>query len=433
MKLPQTTVVPTSYDELKHNQAAILNILADYQDTTFSNVHTRRAILNILTDLDTSNNLLQSKTLQMTETADLLLRKHAVNTAILESIGDGIIVTDSTGNITFVNQAFERLTGWTSDEVVQTNILTVLPTKDTQVCTEGKLRTTIDTILCGDEDISNKYRTHFTLRKDSSLFPINFIITPVKLHGDVIGLVMSFRDITKEISIDKVKTEFVSLASHQLRTPLSAISWYTEMLLAGDVGSLNTEQEKYLHEVYTGNQRMIQLVNSLLNITQMNFGTFMLETEMVEIIPLIHSVLQEQKSDIDKKLLQLATKFTGTIPTIRSDRKLLRMVVQNLLSNAIKYTPEQGDITLSLAVEPNGQHLLFTVADTGCGIPHQQQAKVFSRLFRADNARTSEIEGTGLGLYIVKNIIENSGGRVWFESKENSGSTFYVELPITTP
>jgi signal transduction histidine kinase len=234
------------------------------------------------------------------------------------------------------------------------------------------------------------------------------------------------------MDIDKAKTEFVSLASHQLRTPLSAISWYTEMLLSGDVGPITEGQEKYLTEVYKGNQRMISLVNALLNVTRMTLGTFVLEPEMVDLVTLIHSVLLEQTPEIEKRQLHITTIFEPSIPIIESDAKLLRMVMQNLISNAIKYTPPHGSIELSLCLDPAGKHFLFSVADTGVGIPTSQHERIFTRLFRADNVRANDTEGNGLGLYIVKAIIENSGGRVWFESEENHGSTFHVELPVGT-
>lgn len=417
--------------ELENRQAAILNVLEDYQDTVVSSTNSKRAIINILEDLETSNKILETKTAEMTEAAELLLRKNAIDTAILNSIGDGIIVTDSTGNITFVNLAFEQLTGWTISEVSGTNIAKVFPARGETDTFERDFHAMVESVLKNIYHSNTTYTTHITLRKDGSTFPISFIITAVKLHEHIIGLVMSFRDITKEIDIDRAKTEFVSLASHQLRTPLSAISWYTEMLLAGDMGPITAGQEKYLQEVYRGNARMIQLVNSLLNITRMSFGTFILETEAVEVAPLIESVLNEQKPDIIKKSLQLVTDFNSVIPHIQSDTKLLRMVMQNLISNAIKYTPREGKITIGLKTDKINKHLVLTVKDTGCGIPIQQQPLIFSRLFRADNARATETEGTGLGLYIVKSIVENSGGRVWFESQENKGSTFFVELPIT--
>jgi two-component system phosphate regulon sensor histidine kinase PhoR len=205
------------------------------------------------------------------------------------------------------------------------------------------------------------------------------------------------------------------------------------MLLSGDAGPITEEQEKYLTEVYRGNQRMISLVNALLNVTRMTLGTFVLKPEMVDFVTLILSVLLEQKPDSDKKQLHITTTFEPRIPIIESDAKLLRMVIQNLISNAIKYTPVGGTIQVTLCLDTSEKKFLFSVADNGVGIPESQHGRIFTRLFRADNVLTQDTEGTGLGLYIVKAIAENSGGRAWFESEENVGSTFHVELPRTPP
>lgn len=419
-------------EERDLTHAAILNVLEDYQENAASSNRQSRAILNILEDLETSNRVLESKTAQMAEAAEALLQKNAIDTAILESIGDGIIVTDSLGRITFVNRAFVQMTGWNAAEVAGGDIQGVLPIENANGVREDFLPDVIEAVLSGTHYTSDTSKPYFYVRKDGTKFPASSIITPVRLHGQVVGLVTSFRNITREMDIDKAKTEFVSLASHQLRSPLSAINWYTEMLLAGDVGPITEGQEKYLCEVYKGNQRMITLVNALLNVTRMSLGTFILEPEPIEIIPLLQNVVAEQQPDIEKKNLHVRTRVNLPISTIESDTKLLRMVLQNLVSNAIKYTPPGGNIDLALELDPSNQYLRFTVTDTGCGIPLKQHPHIFTRLFRADNVRTQDIEGTGLGLYIVKAIIENSGGRVWFESEENIGSIFHVELPLSS-
>ncbi len=247
-------------------------------------------------------------------------------------------------------------------------------------------------------------------------------------------------DITHEKEIDRAKSEFVSLASHQLRTPLSAINWYTEMLLAGDAGPLNEEQKSYLKEVAVGNKRMVDLVDALLNTSRLELGTFIIDPVPTDVAVLVNSVLSELKSDIVKKKLVITDKFNKSLPKFTADEKLLRIVVQNLLSNAVKYTQEGGEILVSLDVMDNGQkfgnkkikgrNMVLMVRDSGMGIPVSQQGKIFSKLFRADNAKESEAEGTGLGLYIIKSIIEQSGGSVWFESEEKKGTAFYVAFPI---
>lgn len=388
--------------ELEDSQAALLNVLEDHK-----------------------------------EDSEKILKNKAIDEAILASIGDGLVVVDKEGKITYVNQSFEKMLGWSSKEVLGKSIVAVVPREDEKGEVVPFNERILNRVLSGEVVVADLINPFYYIRKDKTRFPSSSIVTSIMLDGEIIGVVETFRDITKEKEIDKAKTEFVSLASHQLRTPLSTINWYTEMLLTGDVGKLNAEQEKYLNEVYRGNQRMVGLVNALLSVSRMDLGTFIFEPEPTDIPLLVRSVLDEQMPHIVQKNITVFPALGTNIPLIQVDPKLLRMVVQNLLSNAIKYTPEKGKIELSLTLTNQKKCLLFTISDTGYGIPKNQQHKIFKKLFRADNVREKDTEGTGLGLYIAKAIIDNSGGKIWFESpssnhtdgEENPGTTFYVELP----
>ncbi len=389
----------------------------------------RIAILNALENLELNNTTLKQKTTELQLSEQRILQKKALNEAILESIGDGLVVVDKEGKITYVNQAFEKMVGWTSKEVLGKLVVEVVPRESEKGEVVLFNERILTKVLSGEVVIADLINPFYYIRKDKSRFPASSIVNPILLEKKIIGVVETFRDITKEKEIDKAKTEFVSLASHQLRTPLSTISWYTEMLLAGDAGKLNVEQTRYLDEVYKGNQRMISLVNALLSVSRMDLGTFVLEPELTDVVLLVHNVVVEQKPQIDRKNIKFFSKFEKNIPLIQVDPKLLSMVVQNLLSNSVKYTPEKGKIEISLTLDSKKKMLLFKVSDNGYGIPRNQQDKIFTKLFRADNVRGKDTEGTGLGLYIVKAIIDNSGGKVWFESKEDKGTTFYVTLP----
>lgn len=196
---------------------------------------------------------------------------------------------------------------------------------------------------------------------------------------------------TQENKIDKAKSEFVSLASHQLRTPLSAINWYTEMLIAGDAGKLNAEQKKYVGEVYAGNQRMVQLVNALLNVSRLELGTFVIEPELTDIVLLAQAVIDEQKQSIKAKKVLFSAILPKDTPLIEIDPKLMRMVFQNLLANAIKYSPEGGEVSFTV-LQKNKKTIQIKIADNGYGIPMHQQDKIFTKLFRADNVREKDTE-----------------------------------------
>jgi len=183
------------------------------------------------------------------------------------------------------------------------------------------------------------------------------------------------------------------------------------------------------------------LVNALLNVSRLELGTFAIEPAPTDIVALAKDVADEHKLLILQKKHKFELKFTKNIPKINVDPKLLHMVLENLLSNSVKYTPEKGSIEFEIAIKKDGERvaerrinrdsLLLRITDTGIGISKDQQHMIFSKFFRADNVRETDTEGTGLGLYIVKAIIDSAGGTVWFESKEKKGTTFYVVLPIS--
>ncbi|MFA6215431.1 MAG: ATP-binding protein [Patescibacteria group bacterium] len=364
----------------------------------------QKAVLNILEDV---------------EEEKINASKLAV---IVRDADEPIIGKDLNGIITSWNLGAQKLYGYTSQEVIGKSIKIILP-PDRQ----NEFNNILKKIVKG-ENVGHLQTTR--LKKDGSSVDVSVSISPITdASGKIIGASSIALDITKEKEIDKVKTEFVSLASHQLRTPLSAINWYTEMLLAGDAGKLLPEQKQYLDQVYASNKRMVDLVNALLNVSRLELGTFMIEPELADVTELADSIIKELIPSIEQKKLKLVKDFAKGLPKLSVDKKLLTIVFQNLLSNAVKYTPEKGQLGFVISKDKN--NFTFKVADTGYGIPKAQQDKIFTKLFRADNVREKETEGTGLGLYIVKMIIDHSGGKIWFESQEGKGTTFYVTLPLS--
>ncbi|MDD5626517.1 MAG: PAS domain S-box protein [Patescibacteria group bacterium] len=352
--------------------------------------------------------------------------------AILMSIGDGLIATDEKGNIMLINKTAEKLLGKKKEEIIGKNFFEDIIIKNEKGAPIPLEKRPMSMALAtGTTTTTTTGTAYYYKQKDKTMFPVAITVTPIILDGKAIGTIEIFRDITREKEIDKVKTEFVSLASHQLRTPLSTVSWYTEMLLAGDAGKLNKGQKKYLDEVYHGNQRMVELVNSLLDVSRIELGTFLIDPKPTNVVKIAQSVINEQKLQIEQKKITFSPTFETNIPPIQADPKLLHIVMQNILSNAVKYTPEKGKIGLSLVLDNKKKAVLLKISDTGYGIPKDQQDKIFNKLFRANNVREKDAEGTGLGLYIVKAIMDQSGGSIWFSSKINKGTTFYVTLPLT--
>lgn len=372
----------------------------------------RAAMLNILEDLQIEKRLLATE--------------KAKDDAILRSIGDGLIVANSQGVITFLNDNARVLFDLTEVEAgtsTWAQLPPMLKPKTSKPLTIEELP--LYKAVHGQAVVKQ------ALLIQNDQVPegrwIEMTATPIMVAGTPLGGVATIRDVTKEQEVDRAKTEFVSLASHQLRTPLSAINWYAEMLLAGDAGDLNDEQRTYLDEVYQGNQRMVELINSLLNVSRLELGTFVIDPEDTDVIVLAQSVLNELVPEIKKREIHLVTEFDQETPHLYADPKLLRMVFQNLASNAVKYTQHGGSVLVRIA--PENEYIAISVADNGLGIPKAEQSKIFSKLFRATNARESDTDGTGLGLYIVKSVIEHAGGTIQFTSEEGKGTTFFIKLP----
>ena len=371
-----------------------------------------KATLNIMADLRSEKEKLTEASIK--------------EDAVLSSIGDGIIATDEGGKITRVNNRLLEMLGYAEKEVLGEWVIKLLPILDlkSEKLIPAEMRPLLEALTTG-LPVSG---TYYVLRKDGSKFAAAITVSPIILNEKPAGVIEIIRDVTHEIEIDKAKSEFVSLASHQLRTPLSAINWYAEMLLAGDAGSLTEEQKKYLDEIYVGNQRMVELVNSLLNVSRLELGIFIIEPKPTDLVEMAESVIKESMPQIQKKQQTVNKTYSPSLPKVNVDVKLMRMIFQNLISNAVKYTPQGGSVTLT--IDKNETNILIKVADTGMGIPSSQKEKIFTKLFRADNARESEAEGTGLGLYIVKSILDQSGGRVWFDSEEGKGTAFNVSVPL---
>lgn len=233
---------------------------------------------------------------------------------------------------------------------------------------------------------------------------------------------------TKEI--DRMKSEFISVAAHQLRTPLSAVKWTMKMLIDGDIGILNAEQKTFLMQGYISNERIINLVNDLLNVARIEEGRFGYEFILINIEDLIESVARDYIHKIEEKRIMFTYNKSGLAnpPNIKIDPSKVKMVIQNLLDNAVKYTSEGGKVTITVKFGKMEAELV--IEDTGMGIPKEHQERLFTKFFRSNNAVKAQTEGTGLGLFIAKNIIEKHNGKIWFVSEEGKGTTFHVTIPL---
>jgi signal transduction histidine kinase len=228
--------------------------------------------------------------------------------------------------------------------------------------------------------------------------------------------------------LDRMKSEFVALVTHQLRTPLSGIKWSLSMLLNGEMGDLTPEQRTYLLKTYESNERMITLINDLLQADRLESGTMRFSFQPTNLVDLIDNILIEVNPLAEHRKLHLGYGSREEVPPLSIDPQNMRVVVQNILENAIKYTPSGGSVTID--VKKKEKLVEVSVKDTGIGIPPEHQKDIFQRFFRAPNAVLTETVGSGLGLYIAKNIIDHHQGTIGFTSETGKGTIVTITLPI---
>ncbi len=233
-----------------------------------------------------------------------------------------------------------------------------------------------------------------------------------------------------EKEVERLKTEFVSLAAHQLRTPLSSIKWTLQAFLEGDLGFLTDEQKEFISRTYTSNEKMISLINDLLNLTRIEEGRYLYRPLPVQLKDVVESIVEWYKEEAKRRGITFVLEYAGKdFPKVLVDEEKIRLALQNLIDNALRYTREGGRVTVFL--KRDTENIEISVQDTGIGVPDDQKQRIFERFFRAENARKVDTQGLGLGLYLAKNIVEAHGGKIWFESEENKGATFTFSIPIT--
>lgn len=235
-------------------------------------------------------------------------------------------------------------------------------------------------------------------------------------------------DITKQKQVDVAKSEFVSLASHQLRTPISAMKWNLE-LFETDQSNLSEKQQDWLTKIKRNAEKMKVIINDFLDASQLEMGTFATEAGEIEVTAFLDNIYEEFRLRIANKQQTLDTPYPKDTVTIYTDEHLLHNIISNLVSNAVKYTPDGG--TVQVFYRLSESEISFVIKDSGLGIPKSEQAQLFSKFFRASNAKATVSEGTGLGLYVVKQAVEKLGGAITLDSAEGSGTTFIVTIPRT--
>ena len=333
----------------------------------------------------------------------------------LEKLPQGIIILDERKRIIFFNQKAQEILNLREDVLF----------KEIEEIKEIEELKPISEIF--EKEIFKIFGKEIKIKEDLILRLSTF---ELKEDQEEIGTLIFFSDITREVSLERLKKEFIALAAHQLRTPISAAQWGISKILEEKIGPLNSKQKSYLEEILQTLQRLVKIIDDLLHTTKIEEGKILEKTQKFSLEAIVDYVLSLLGSEIAKKKINLeVNKPFNPLPPIQMDVEKIKLVVQNLLDNAIKYTRESGRIVISLE-ERSGKEILFSIKDNGIGIPEKEKERIFTKFFRAENAQKVEPSGSGLGLYVAKNIIEAHGGKIWFESKEGKGTAFYFTLPI---
>ena len=378
------------------------------QERTKTLEATRKALTNLLEDTEEAKRKIEEE-------------KNKTRAALV-SLSDGLIVFDKEQKITLVNPEAERILEIKENEVLNKRIDEIIDTPN--------LNALYKALGQKIEWTEQKYK--LVLEKPIKKF-FQVSIVKVAVEEAEVGLMVILHDVTRDKEIDRMKTEFISIAAHQLRTPLSAVKWALQMILNGHMGKIDPEVKEYLRKSYQSNERMIHLVNDLLNISRIEEGRFLYDLELVSIKDIIKEAIFSLKVLLSKRKIKV--KFNvpkNKMPKIKADAKKIKLAIQNLVDNATRYSIAGNEVIINLKQikEKKNNFIKIEIKDYGIGINIKDQERLFSKFFRGNNAVRFQTEGSGLGLFIVKNIIEAHHGKIWFKSEKNKGTTFYVKLPI---
>lgn len=348
----------------------------------------------------------------------------AQDEALLSSISDAVIAIDKSGDIILFNKAAALLTGVSSDQAIKTSykkVLNIVPEKE-----DAEVFDFVEKAFLGNLEKSSQ---HLAIKAfDGRKTPISYSVGPIfDRKKQVSGVILVLRNITSEREFDKTKDEFLSIASHELRTPMSAIKNLLSMIFEGDYGQVNNELREPLQDIASSTQRLIQLVNDMLDVSRLQAGRIKIELEEVRIDHLIEEAVKLLKVLTIEKNIYL--EIASLIPqTLRTDLNKIKEVLQNLIGNAIKFTDRGG---IKIFCRKDARFFYVSVADSGIGISKEDQPKLFSKFAQISTGEYIRPPGTGLGLYISREYIRKLGGDLWIEnSQEGYGSIFTFSLPI---
>ncbi len=362
-----------------------------------------------------------------------MLRKEQEETsrsqAILEAVADGVLVTGPDNRITFINASIERILDIRADRVLGQSL-------EDFVGLFGRAAATWMQTIRQWSQTPTSYQPGETYAEQIELGDGRIVLVhlaPVFLQNDFLGTVSIFRDITHEVEVDRLKSEFVATVSHELRTPMTSIKGYVDILLMGAAGALNENQLHFLHIVKNNIDRLNILVDDLLDISRIEAGRVTLSPQPIDVREIAEEIVAEltRRSREERKPMEIALDVPPNLPPVYGDAGRVRQILENLVDNAYHYTPENGLIKVRMFAL-NENEVEVDVIDTGVGIPPEEQERVFERFYRGEHPFVLATPGTGLGLSIVKQLVEMHNGRIWMASEgiPGRGCTFSFTLPI---
>ena len=355
-------------------------------------------------------------------------REQAISEALFLSIGEGAVVTDEQGHISRVNQVALDILGYAAEDLIgKWYPITIIAEDENGVIIPNMERPITNVFLTGKPVTTRIYYR----RKDGSRIIVHLNVSPVMLDGVPVGAIEVFRNITREVELERAKDEFISLASHQLRTPATAVKQYAGMLLQGYAGDLTPQQQKMAETIYECNERQITIVNDLLRVAQVDAGKVTIRPQAVDIGQVIAEIIRDQDSKFTSRQQTVTHELPKEPPHVVVDPQLMRMVLENIIDNASKYTPTGKAIAVRL--RPHKRHVAITVEDEGVGIDKKDIPQIFQKFSRLPNPLSNAVGGTGLGLYWAKKIVDLHGGTIRVLSKPGHGSTFFVAIPTARP
>lgn len=354
------------------------------------------------------------------------------NAAILNSVADGVMYANEKGIIRVFNNTAETILGLSSDQVLNRHI------RELTGIYGGRESGWMDAIENWMADPTQHQSGDFieVILNLSDDRVISVRLSPVNMGDQFLGTVSVFRDITQEVEVDRLKSEFVATVSHELRTPMTSIKGYADLLLLGAAGELTEVQQRFLQTIKQNADRLSILVNDLLEVSRIDQGRMplrFLPVDVAEVIQIISNHLSGRIKDT-KKTLQVQVEMQDNLPFIRADFDKIVQALQNIADNAFNYTPPNGTITIAAHNDPDDKSVLLSISDTGIGIPENVQHRVFERFFRGDefSELVMDTPGTGLGLAIVKELVNMHNGEIWFESVVGQGTTFFIKIPAAS-